>query len=306
MTLQNYQEKIIRQFESQERLLAELYGVFADRFPVDQSFWQGLSREETMHAKIVTALHTGVKKGLLVFDEGKVKTYTLTAMIERTRGLLETARQGGMDRVAALAQAVDLESALIEKGVFSRFEPLTEKARATLKRLNSETLSHVSRVRQVRDTAMRARNEPRPAPKRPPTAREERITWTPDLSVGNPVLDDQHRLFFALVNDLTALRAAGGGSGALLDLLRRMIAFADAHFAAEDEVMIESDFPLFASHRQEHQRFMQQVQHFVQAFDQGQEGLMDEMAAFMRTWWYRHTAESDRRYARWIRSRRMD
>ena len=144
MAMKPYQEKIIQLYETQERQLAELYSAFSDRFEADRVFWRELAAEEAKHAVIVAKLYSAVEKGGVLFDEGKVKTYTLAKMIEHTEALLDLSRRGAMDRIVALSQAVDLESSLIEKGVFSHFEALTDKAQAVLKRLNGETLDHIA------------------------------------------------------------------------------------------------------------------------------------------------------------------
>ncbi len=300
MPLRSYQIKIIDQFKAQELLLADLYRIFGERFVEDREFWQQLSGEEQDHARIVGRLHEAVDKGVLLFDEGKVRTYTLTAMMQRIEGFLQKARQGSIDSAWALTQALDLESSLIEKGVFTHFEPLTEPARATLKKLNAETLQHVARVRQLRDAKHQTG---RPAAGTTSPEDSGPIVWTPALSVGISAIDDQHRLLFGLINDLAELRASGRGREGLVQLIRKLIPFSDAHFVAEEEVMIESDFPLFAAHRHEHQQFLKQLAGFVNDYAQDRRELTDEMMVFLKTWWFRHTSESDLKYARWIRNR---
>ena len=297
MTMKPYQEKIIQLYETQERQLAELYSAFSDRFETDRVFWRELAAEEAKHAEIVAKLYSAVEKGGVLFDEGKVKTYTLAKMIEHTEALLDQARRGAMDRIVALSQAVDLESSLIEKGVFSHFEALTDKAQAVLKRLNRETMDHVTLVRRVRDGARDALQGPAPA--------GDRLVWTETLSVNDPRLDGQHRLLFALINDLADLESEKPPHDDLLGIIKRLIAFSDVHFGTEDDIMIASDFPLFASHRQEHQQFLTQIRRFVEDFATGRRQLSAEVTAFLKDWWFRHTAEADQKYARWIRNRQQ-
>jgi hemerythrin len=83
-----------------------------------------------------------------------------------------------------------------------------------------------------------------------------------------------------------------------------MIGFSDAHFGCEDDVMLESDFPLFASHRREHQYYMERVGQFLEGYQQRRQDLGDDIMAFLTEWWFNHTAESDRRYARWARDQK--
>ncbi|MBI9084424.1 MAG: hemerythrin family protein [Desulfobacterales bacterium] len=305
MGLKDYQNKIIRQFQTQELLLADLYTEFGRRFPEDRDFWDQLVREETMHARLIEKLHDVVKKGSMIFDEGKVKTYTLTAMIERIEALVQGARRGDLNnRREALAQALDLESALIEKGVFTHFEPMTDNARAVLKRLNSETLDHVVRVRRMHAGA-------RPAPKQQEETEgipmgDPRIQWTPALSVGIEEIDNQHRNLFDLINRATAMQASSGRFEAVSDLIREMIRYSDEHFKTEDAVMIGADFPLFATHRREHQKYMEKIRVFVDGIKGERQDLIEEILDFLAVWWLEHITESDSRYARWLQSQETD
>ncbi|MFH1983521.1 MAG: bacteriohemerythrin [Pseudomonadota bacterium] len=308
MALKPYQQKILELYEDQERQLAMLYSCFGRQFPNDNAFWGQLVREEEMHARLISKLNAAVDTGALLFDEGKVKTYTLSAMIERLDVLRRKAEAGQMDRRGALAQALDLESALIEKGVFTHFEALNDKARVVLKRLNGETLDHVARVRRMRDADADAPRASVLSGDRSPAGQAATavLEWTPALSVNDDRLDRQHQLLFAIINDLADLRAKGGERRGIIDLITRMIGFSDAHFGCEDEVMLDADFPLFASHRREHQQFMERVGQFLEGYQQRTQDLTGEMMAFLQAWWLNHTAESDRRYARWIQKRQSD
>lgn len=298
MGLKDYQRKIIQQFETQELLLAALYAEFGRRFSADAAFWERLVREETMHAQLLAKLRTAVEKGVMVFDEGKVKTYTLSAMIERIEDLVQRARRGDLTRNQALAQAMDLEAALIEKGVFTHFEPLNEKARAVLKRLQAETRDHVERVRRMRDD-MGPKPSPLPAPP-PASAPEPRIAWTPSLATGIEDIDVQHRHLLDLTNRAAALKDDESRWKEIPEILEEMLRYSDEHFKTEDALMIESDFPLFGSHRKEHQRYVEKLRLLIGGLQGEQRSLIGEIIDFLADWWVAHINESDRRYVRWI------
>lgn len=305
MAIKPYQEKILRLYEDQEHQLSRLYDTFGRQFPEDKAFWRQLAKEEEMHAHIIARLRDAAEKGTLLFDEGKIKTYTLSAMIDRLTLLQKDAEEGKMGRRRALAQAMDLESALIEKGVFTHFEALSDKARSVLKRLNGDTLDHVARVRHMRDTDRgKAPAEVSPARKHPDAGPDIRdgIQWSSALSVGDDRLDRQHRLLFDIIEDLTQLRAEGGRRSDIVNLITRLIGFSDAHFSCEDTVMIDTEFPLFASHRREHQYFIERVGQFLEGYQGGRQDLTEDMMSFLKEWWFNHVSETDMRYARWVRS----
>ena len=149
MDLNPFQEKILKQLISQERMLSELYGYFAKQFPQYKKFWEKLSREEEQHARIVQKLFNAVKKEKVFFDEGKIKTYTLDVFITRLDGILQKAKNQEFTLSTAIACAVDYETSLIEKNIFSHFDSLNDKVRQTLKILQSETLKHIESIKRV-------------------------------------------------------------------------------------------------------------------------------------------------------------
>lgn len=93
------------------------------------------------------------KKGLVFFDEGRVKTNTLNLLIGRLEEIVGKAEKRGFDLPGAFACAVDYESALIEKEVFTRFDSLNKNIKGSLKRLQDETLKHVERIRHMQKDA---------------------------------------------------------------------------------------------------------------------------------------------------------
>lgn len=153
MSLKPYQEKIIQQMVTQENLLSRLYALFAQQFPEYAEFWGKLSKEEETHSKLIEKLWEAEQKGLVFFDEGRVKTYTLNLLIGRLEEVVEKAEKRGFDLPAAFACAVDYESALIEKKVFTYFDSLNNKIKSSLKRLQNETLKHVERIRHMQKEA---------------------------------------------------------------------------------------------------------------------------------------------------------
>ena len=149
MRLRPDQEKILQQFHRQENLLSELYSIFATQFPAYKDFWAKLSIEENKHAKLVEKLGQASRKGVVLFDEGSIKTFALDTFLKRLETIVERANKGEINIGAAFTFAADYETSLIEKNVFTRFGALTEKSKGVLLLLNAETLEHVERVKKM-------------------------------------------------------------------------------------------------------------------------------------------------------------
>ena len=149
MGIEPYQAKIIQQMVTQEKLLSKMYALFAQQFPEYAEFWGKLSKEEEAHSKLIEKLWEAEKKGLVFFDEGRVKTDTLNLIIGRLEELVQKAEKRFFDLPSAFAIAVDYESGLIEKKIFTHFDSLNDKIKGRLKILQDETLKHVERIRHM-------------------------------------------------------------------------------------------------------------------------------------------------------------
>jgi hemerythrin len=86
-------------------------------------------------------------------------------------------------------------------------------------------------------------------------------TWDDDLLTGVRIIDDQHREFFAEVNNL--LRAAARQEGQLVlgRFIQYIKRYAETHFAAEEELMTMLD-PVEdrEEHVAQHRLFAEQIE----------------------------------------------
>ena len=151
MGLKPFQEKILQQLIQQENMLSELYEIFADQFPLHEKFWEKLSLEEKRHSKLLEKLYAAATTEKISFDEGKIKSITLNAFLSRLGDIIIKAKNNEYTLSAALTCAVDYETSLIEKKIFTHFDSLNKKVKDTLKILQSETLNHVDQVRKARE-----------------------------------------------------------------------------------------------------------------------------------------------------------
>lgn len=140
--LKPYQERIIDLMLKQETLLAELYHAFAKKFPEYEELWNKLAREEEKHASWIEQLRVASEKKVVLFSEGRIKTYTLETFVQGIEEKITRAEASDFNARQALVCTIDLERSLIEKEVFSHFEGLTEKASSVMKFLAKETKEH--------------------------------------------------------------------------------------------------------------------------------------------------------------------
>jgi hemerythrin-like metal-binding protein len=127
--------------------------------------------------------------------------------------------------------------------------------------------------------------------------------WTPDYSVGIGSIDGQHQKLFSIARELYSAMSAGQGKEALGRILDRLAQYTEVHFAHEERLMREHDFPGLADHKAEHDALKGQVRRFQQDFEAGRVVLTVELLHFLRDWLQKHIMGSDQRYAPFLKQR---
>jgi len=89
------------------------------------------------------------------------------------------------------------------------------------------------------------------------------ISWTPDYGVNVERIDEQHRELFKRFNDLLEAMWDGKGKEAVADSLQFLADYTVHHFKAEEDVMMQYDFPHYATHKSLHDGFVQEVNEFL-------------------------------------------
>lgn len=121
------------------------------------------------------------------------------------------------------------------------------------------------------------------------------IKWEPYYSVHVEILDEQHRKLFDIVNDL--IDEIESGSKNILSIIHDLVDYLSVHFHQENIVMMDSNYPGFLKHGREHQQFIEKVDEFLSAYQEGDTDLGMNMILFMKDWIYTHTTKLDMQYA---------
>jgi hemerythrin len=129
------------------------------------------------------------------------------------------------------------------------------------------------------------------------------FAWTPDISVGDEVLDNQHKQLLENLNKLFR---------AMIDcdtsVVANSLAFLDSyifeHLSYEEGYMKRYNYPEFESHKKLHENFITKYNAFkerVQAHGPSEE-LVFEMENFVGNWWLSHIGHEDKKYAQFVAS----
>jgi hemerythrin len=85
-------------------------------------------------------------------------------------------------------------------------------------------------------------------------------SWNQALSVGGKKGDDEHRLQVELINALEAIVQRGGDQALVERTMKQLADFSNVHFRSEELLMDLYAYAQREGHKQEHVRFMEQLQ----------------------------------------------
>ena len=121
------------------------------------------------------------------------------------------------------------------------------------------------------------------------------IEWREEFKVGVASVDYEHESMIALINELHAKLAEDADKETVLDFLGEILAKISAHFALEEQAMREMRNPHYASHKAEHDEFLEEVTEVVASFGTSPgEDYMEAFAIRVKEWILIHITTTDR------------
>ncbi|WP_085090615.1 bacteriohemerythrin [Azospirillum oryzae] len=129
------------------------------------------------------------------------------------------------------------------------------------------------------------------------------MPWTEGLAVGEEVIDTDHMILIALMNEAASLaqQAKAGPKGresgnrrALSEAVGRLLAYTDLHFEQEERLMDRCGYPDVTAHKAQHEALRTRAGELRRRLDAG-ESVADELLALLREWLFEHIQRADKR-----------
>lgn len=127
--------------------------------------------------------------------------------------------------------------------------------------------------------------------------------WTQVLSVNIAIFDEQHKKLIDTMNELDQALRKGEGKAALDPVLDKLVEYALVHFAAEESLMEQHEFPGLSTHRAQHEEFRRRLAEYLEAHKAGKPGVPVSLLFFMQEWLKNHLAKTDRLYSGFLNAR---
>jgi len=116
--------------------------------------------------------------------------------------------------------------------------------------------------------------------------------------IGIELSDKHHKNLIDIVNELFDTLTKGADSETILFFIKRLNTYANAHFKAEEDLMLDYKYPDLLSHKVIHKKFIDKLELIAQRAKN--ESVGKELVTFLVTWLIDHILKEDKKYADFI------
>lgn len=129
--------------------------------------------------------------------------------------------------------------------------------------------------------------------------------WTEELATGVEIVDRQHKEIFSRYNTYLAACRNGTGRAKLLELLDFLTSYVEEHFAEEESLMTENDYPDRDSHVGQHRQLTETVRTFRDQVNRQGVSVSDvtEINQMLFNWLLKHIKKSDAELGSYLNQR---
>ena len=123
------------------------------------------------------------------------------------------------------------------------------------------------------------------------------LTWTDQLSVKVADIDNQHKKLIDLINNLHDAMKQGKARDLMGKVLNELIDYTVYHFGKEEMYQVQYQYPDYAAHKAEHDKFVAKALELKKQFESGKTTISMEVLSFLQDWVRNHILKTDKQYS---------
>lgn len=125
-----------------------------------------------------------------------------------------------------------------------------------------------------------------------------RMKWTNDCRMDVDEIDAQHRLLFAIGNELLEIEDPENESKEFKYLFQHLTQYVDTHFQTEEKYMKEIRYPDLEKHIKKHEQIVEEINETIKSV-RNLVQLRKNLETLIRAWIQNHVLVEDKAYAIW-------
>lgn len=123
-----------------------------------------------------------------------------------------------------------------------------------------------------------------------------RPLWNPDFSVRVKEIDKQHKMFFAILEEIYSLLDSEKTQKEILTVLSKLGGYAHYHLATEEEYFLKFNYEGRENHVLAHDAFREKIKKMIEQCRLGKQDVLRKTADFANEWLIQHIHNSDKEY----------
>lgn len=125
--------------------------------------------------------------------------------------------------------------------------------------------------------------------------------WKAQYNTGFPEIDEQHKGFFKIVNNIYSLIEDDKDppKEKVKEMLNGLANYADSHFSTEEEYFLKYGYEKANQHVGHHDAFRAQIRNFIEQYSSENESnrtLLEKILQYANFWFSAHILEEDKKY----------
>lgn len=126
------------------------------------------------------------------------------------------------------------------------------------------------------------------------------VKWKEEYSVGITHIDQDHKKLINLLNQFTVAYDHAMSEDFEKKSLEELIAYTKYHFEREEKLMRDNGYPDFEAHQAKHKEMIEQVDKFVDLYNQKGHDALKEVSEFLTVWLISHINGTDKEYSQFL------
>lgn len=115
-------------------------------------------------------------------------------------------------------------------------------------------------------------------------------------NVNISIIDEDHRKFIDIANKAIVAKQHNKNTEQIEEILNEMIDHALNHFKTEEKYMIDSNYPEYQYHKEEHLDFSFRTISYLKRVVSGDYQIANEILEYLKQWLSRHIQVSDKKH----------
>jgi hemerythrin len=123
------------------------------------------------------------------------------------------------------------------------------------------------------------------------------MKWDQRFSVNIKVIDEQHKKWIGMLNNLHDAMRLGKGRDMVGSVLGELVDYTKVHFSTEERLMEKYGYALYSGHKKLHEDMVREVELLQSKYEAGETTLTIDVMQFLKNWLSEHIIGTDRNYA---------